>query len=302
MEKITVLLRNRNFIFLLAVACGLLASRGADLMEPLVIPGLAVVMTLSTLGIPNSVFRSPRHLIIPAMKGVIMNYLLLATIIIVISAITIRDESLRTGFILIAAVPPAVAVIPFAAALEGDTSLALLGTLGAYLAAFIILPVITMGLIGVSHIDPVKLAIVMIQLIIIPLLVSRLLIWKGWHKKLERPAGLLTNWSFFIVLYTIIGLNRSALVGQPSLLLPAIMTSFVTIFLMGYLIERIGRIYHVSRKCSDQLNASRHPQKLRPVRWACLDIFQPGGLPAFGHGYDIPYSLCDMARFSPAQA
>lgn len=246
MKKIIVLLHNRNFIFLLAIACGLFAYHGADVMEPLVIPGLAVAMTLSTMGIPNSVFRSPRHLIMPALGGIMMSYVFLATIIIVISAIIIRDESLWTGFVLVAAVPPAVAVIPFASALEGDTTLALLGTMGAYLGAFIILPVITLSLIGVSHIDPVKLTIVMIQLIILPLIASRLLIWTGWHKKLERPSGLLTNWSFFIVLYAIIGLNRSSLVGQPAQILPAAITSFLIIFLTGYLIERVGRIYHVS--------------------------------------------------------
>lgn len=245
MMKISTLFRNRNFIFLLAVFCGILASRGANWTEPLVIPGLAVVMTISTLGIPNSVFRSPRHLIIPALKGIIMNYILLASVIIALSSILIRDESLWKGFILIAAVPPAVAVIPFAAFLEGDKSLALFGTLGAYLAAFIILPIITLGLIGVSHIDPVKLAAVMFQLILIPLLVSRLLLWKGWQKKLERPAGLLTNWSFFIVLYTIIGLNRTSIAGHPLIIIPVAVTSFAVIFLMGYLIEHIGKFYHV---------------------------------------------------------
>lgn len=245
MMKIAAIFRQRNFIFLLAVLCGVLVSGGADWTEPLVIPGLAVVMTISTLGIPNSTFRSPRRLIAPALKGILMNYILLAMVIIILSSIMIRDESLWIGFILIAAVPPAVAVIPFANFLEGDQSLALFGTLGAYLAAFIILPMITLGFIGVSHIDPVKLAAVMFQLIVIPLLLSRLLIWKGWNKKLERPAGLLTNWSFFIVLYTIIGLNRTSLIAQPLIIIPVAVTSFAIIFLTGYLIEHIGQFYHV---------------------------------------------------------
>lgn len=254
MIKISALFSNRNFIFLLAIFAGLIAYHGADWTEPLVIPGLAIVMTISTLGIPNSVFRSPRSLIMPALKGILMNYLILATVIIALSALMIRDEALRVGFILVAAVPPAVAVIPFANLLEGDQTLALIGTVGAYMAALIVMPAITLNLIGASFIEPWKLATVMLELIVLPLLVSRLLLWKGWHKPLARPSGALTNWSFFIVLYTIIGLNRTALVSQPLAIMPVILITFVGIFLMGYLIELIGRYYHIPQETLTSLN------------------------------------------------
>jgi len=254
MAKISALFQNRNFIFLLAIFGGLIAYHGADWTEPLVVPGLALVMTISALNIPNKVFLSPRSLIFPALKGILMNYIVLATVIILLSTAMIHDESLRVGFVLVAAVPPAVAIIPFAAFLEGDNTLALIGTVGAYLAALIIMPVMTLNLIGTSFIEPWKLATIMLELIILPLLVSRLLLWKGWHRPLSRPAGFLTNWSFFIVLYTIVGLNRTSLVSQPSSIIPVVLITFVGLFLTGYLIECVGRLYHIPQETLTSLN------------------------------------------------
>ncbi|MEI6315872.1 MAG: hypothetical protein WCO89_13445, partial [Syntrophus sp. (in: bacteria)] len=66
MTKLKSLLHNRNFIFLLATVIGLLTDKAAPWTEPLILPGLAVVMTVSTLSIPNRAFRSVRTMIMPA--------------------------------------------------------------------------------------------------------------------------------------------------------------------------------------------------------------------------------------------
>jgi len=39
-------------------------------------PGLAVIMTLAVMGIPGSLFRSPRSLVWPTLAGLAMNYVL----------------------------------------------------------------------------------------------------------------------------------------------------------------------------------------------------------------------------------
>ncbi|MDQ5985740.1 MAG: hypothetical protein CSYNP_01456 [Syntrophus sp. SKADARSKE-3] len=254
MTEILALLRNRNFIFVLAVFCGIAGYHGADWTEPLVIPMLAIVMTISALGIPNDAFRPFRHLIVPALKGVLMSYAVSATVILLLSAALIQDESLWKGFVLVAAVPPAVAVIPFVEFLEGNRSLALLGTAGAYLAALAIMPMLTVGLIGETLLDIGKLITVMTFLIIIPLVISRFLLWKGWHKLFRRPSGLITNWSFFIVLYTIVGLNRTALVSNPRAIFPVILISFTTLFVTGYAIEKIAKFYRIPQETITALN------------------------------------------------
>ncbi|MCX5855289.1 MAG: hypothetical protein NTZ24_12115, partial [Deltaproteobacteria bacterium] len=111
MTHLKILLRNRNGIFLLALAAGLALPGAAPVTRHLVLPALALAMTLSTMEIGNEVFVKPRTLLFPALLGIIMSYIILGNIIIGLSALLIRDEALWTGFVLLAAAPPAVAVI-----------------------------------------------------------------------------------------------------------------------------------------------------------------------------------------------
>jgi hypothetical protein len=46
------------------------------------------------------------------MAGIFVNYVVLGGVVLVLSKFFIHDASLWTGFVILAAVPPAVAVIP----------------------------------------------------------------------------------------------------------------------------------------------------------------------------------------------
>ena len=72
--RIKRLLRNRDFILILGLALGLLWGEGAHWTSPLTLPALAVAMTLSVMGIPGTIFRSPRSLAGPALSGIVMTY------------------------------------------------------------------------------------------------------------------------------------------------------------------------------------------------------------------------------------
>jgi BASS family bile acid:Na+ symporter len=74
LKKIYRLLRNRDFLLILAIVLGLLWGQGAKGTQKIVLPALAVVMTLSTMGVSGSVFRSPRTLLVTALAGLAMNY------------------------------------------------------------------------------------------------------------------------------------------------------------------------------------------------------------------------------------
>ena len=56
MFKLLKLLRNRNFIFSIALALGLLLGQGAQWTEQMVLPALAFVMMLSTTSITDVSF------------------------------------------------------------------------------------------------------------------------------------------------------------------------------------------------------------------------------------------------------
>lgn len=106
-------LQNRNFILILSLILGLLWGKAAQWTEGVTLPALAIVMTISTMSVPRSVFRSFRDLLAPAIAGIVMNYLILGTLLLGLNALLIHDEALKVGFVIIAAVPPAIAVIPF---------------------------------------------------------------------------------------------------------------------------------------------------------------------------------------------
>jgi BASS family bile acid:Na+ symporter len=245
MHKALRLLRNRNFILFLALSLGLLWGDAARWTEKVALPALALVMTLSTTGISGRTLRSPRTLLIPVVGGVAMNYAVLGVFLLVLSTFLIQDESLRNGFILLAAVPPAVAVIPFTGFLNGNSTYSLVGTIGCYLGALVIMPLMALGFLGSTSIEPVKLFIIMVELIITPLVLSRILVRTGMASRIESVKGLITNWSFFLVSYTIVGLNRAIFLGQPLSLIPVALIAFASTFLLGFAIEKLAGMLRI---------------------------------------------------------
>ena len=248
MDPLKGFLRNRNAILTSALLIGLFWGKGARWTESITLPALALVMTLSTIGLPTSTFRSYRNLLTPAVIGVVMNYFVLGITLLVLNAILIHDEALRMGFILIAAVPPAVAVIPFTFFLSGDETLSLIGTAGAYLGAIFIMPVSALLFLGPCFVDPMKLAVIMLELIFFPVIVSRLLLRIGLAPRLYSIRGPLTNWSFFLLTYTIVGLNRDLILGHPLSLLPVIVIALASTFILGWGIEKVGLLLRLPEK------------------------------------------------------
>jgi BASS family bile acid:Na+ symporter len=239
------LLKNRDFLLVLAIVLGLFLGQGARWTRDLVIPGLAVIMTLAVMGIPGSLFRSPRSLIWPILAGLALNYGLHGGVILGLSYLLIGEEALRAGFVMVAAAPPAVAVIPFTVILKGDGPFSLVATVGCYLGALLLMPLITFGLLGAGFAAPEKLVWVMIELILAPLAVSRLLRWSGFSDKLKPYQGAVTNWGFFLVTYTIVGLNRTVFLDRPLSILPVFLVALASIFLLGFIIDRIGRLLRI---------------------------------------------------------
>ena len=205
-------------------------------------------MMLSTTSVTGSLFRSPRTLLTPILAGVTLNYVMLGGLILLLSSLLIPEGPLRTGFIVLAAVPPAVGVIPFTGFLDGDVEFSLIACLSCYLVAFIATPLILFTLLGLSAGFQVKLFTTMFQLIIIPLFLSRILVYTGVASRIAPVKGTLLNWSFFLVVYTSVGLNQEVLLSQPSSLIPAAVITVTTTFLLGYLIERAGRILRLDPK------------------------------------------------------
>jgi BASS family bile acid:Na+ symporter len=245
MGRLKNLLLNRDFILILALSLGLFLGQGARWTERLVVPALAVVMTLATMGVPGGVFLAPRSLLLPAFAGVAMNYGVLGGLLLGLNFLLIRDEALRYGFIIMTAVPPAIAVIPFTAILNGNPAFTLIATIGCYLAALVLTPLITLYFIGSGFMESEKIFTLLGELILIPLILSRLLLWSKMAERVEPLKGGITNWGFFLVVYTIVGLNRDLFFAQPLAFLPAAFVALASTFLLGFIIEKTSRFFLV---------------------------------------------------------
>jgi BASS family bile acid:Na+ symporter len=207
-----------------------------------------MLMTVSTLGVTGSTFSSPRSLWGSALVGVGMNYAVLTTFILALNALLVRDTDLRIGFVILAVVPPAVAIVPFTLFLGGNNQFSLLGMIGAYLGALVIAPALAFLLLGSGIISPSKLILIIIELILAPLVLSRILLRIGLDSRLESVKGPITNWGFFLVSYAIVGLNRETILSHPLSLLPAALIAVATTFFLGWIIERIGKYFRVEPK------------------------------------------------------
>ena len=242
------LLNNRNFIFLLAITFGFVLPQAAQWTKILMMPALAFVMMLATINVPNNYFLNPRAILKPSLAGIMMTYVILNGTILLLSALLIGDRNLWIGFVLIAAVPPAVAVIPFTAILEGNVSSTLSGTVASYLAALLIMPLMFWIFIGAGFDDPYKLVRIMLLLIVLPLVLSRMILYFNWQDRLAPVRGSLTNWGFFIVLYSIIGVNRDLIFSQPLTIIPVAGIAFATTFVLGWVIQKTGVLLNVDKE------------------------------------------------------
>lgn len=209
----------------------------ANWTEQLTLPTLALIMTVSVTQISLKEFVPLKSIVRPMLLAVAFNYLILSTVILLLAWWLMPDEELWTGFVILAAVPPAVAVIPFTYILAGNTTLSLIGVIGGYLAALVITPVMARLLVGESFAQPLQLLTILGELIVLPLLLSRLLLRLRLARHIDRWRGTIVNWGFFIVIFTVVGLNRDVFLGEPVVLGLTAAVSVASTFLLGYLIE-----------------------------------------------------------------
>jgi len=215
----------------------LAAGQEAAWIEPLLLPSLAVAMTLSTVSVTNrdlaSIKSSPR----PIFISLLLNYLLMGGIMLLMARWPINDSEIWAGFVTLAAMPPAIAVTPYSYMLGGDTIFSLIGTTGLYLVALGLTPAMIVLLLGANSISPVRLLLILVQLIAIPLAISRALLATGAAQNVIKWRDTAINWATFTTIYIIIGLNRQVFFEQPGILFTVIIITVALTFGLGHAID-----------------------------------------------------------------
>jgi bile acid:Na+ symporter, BASS family len=150
---------------------------------------------------------------------------------------------LREGWIIEAAVPSAVSVVPFTYLMKGDLEPTLVSTAAIYVIALAFTPVLTLLFLG-QPIDEGVLLLYVGLLILLPMGVSRLL------RRVEisqENKGAAINVSFFVLIVAVAGPNRQVFFNDGTLLSGLIAVAIVRIFVIGLLCDWYLRRKHVPR-------------------------------------------------------
>lgn len=237
MNWLKKLFLNRNFILVMAVILGLAVGDWAVYLKKITFYVLAVVMTFSTTGISTRSLFPVKKIIKPFFTGILLNYFVFGTVCITAAWFLMPDKELFYGFVVIAATPPGVAIIPFSGILKGDMNYSILGVLGAFLASVILAPLMVGIFAGSDNVNTLHLFFLMLWLIIIPMLVSRLLLYKKIFPVVTRIRGKVVDWGFAIIIYTAVGLNRDVFFSDFRILLLSSLVLFISVFLLGTVYE-----------------------------------------------------------------
>jgi len=161
---------NRNSILVFAVIAGLIAGDTASILKNYTFLALAITMAFSMTGISMKSLVNPGKMLVPMFVGALLNYVVFGLLLIALAWLLMPTKELFYCFVVIAAAPPGVAIIPFATILKGDVEYAIAGVLGAFLASVFVAPVFVNLFANQQGVSSYSLFIMMVQLVVVPLL------------------------------------------------------------------------------------------------------------------------------------
>jgi len=186
---------------------------------------------------------SPAEELRGIMLSAVMSYGVLGGLV-VLFGLGNADPDIRAGWILMAAVPPAIAVVPITSLLRGNVRRSLISEAVLYFAGLAAVP--GLGLLFLGEAVPVRtLALQTLLLIGVPVLVSRpLRVWKPVHD--VRPVVVCV--SFFFLVLAIAGSTRSTLLRQPDLAASLAFLAFARTIGLGVLVLAVAGLLRTSRE------------------------------------------------------
>jgi len=230
-------LESYSVMMLLGLVLGLITGGLPAYTKEVSMASLAVLMTLSlsTVGLGDARGKAhARH----AIWALLINYGFL-TVIILLVGLPFTGEY-WWGWVLMAAAPSAVSVVPFTTILGGKTSKALFSTAVNYIVALALMPAISLLLIG-SAVSTTSLIVSLLLLIVLPMLASRAM----RRVKISKPLNTsMMNICFAVLIFAVTGANRDAFVGEPMIVLAisaaCVLRTFGTGLGTEWLTRRIG--------------------------------------------------------------
>jgi BASS family bile acid:Na+ symporter len=194
-------------MMLLGLALGMLLGGFPSHTKEISMISLALLMTLSLSNVRLGETRGRDHVEHSA-RALLINYGLLTGVILAIGLFFSRDY--WWGWVLMAAAPSAISIVPFTAVIGGQTTKALFSTAVNYLAALLLMPIITLILIG-SSVSSESLVTSLLLLILLPMAASRMVMRLDVSKSANT---MMINISFAVLIFAVTGANRDAFLGD----------------------------------------------------------------------------------------
>jgi len=140
---------------------------------------------------------------------------------------------LGMGWMLVASVPAAIAIVPYSERMSGNMRIALHGEIAIYLLAIALTPAIAVITLG-ANVDVFELLKTLLLLILIPMGLSRIV------RRLKLGAktkGMATNLAFMMFFMVVVGANRGIFFGEPMTVFVLAAASFTAVFIVGHLVD-----------------------------------------------------------------
>jgi predicted Na+-dependent transporter len=240
------LLLKRNSILVLGVVLGFVLWPLAQYTRWLIIPALAVAMMLAVSRNNLKEIFSLRAIGRPLLGVLLLNFVILGGLNVLAGELFTREQMLRAGFLILAASPPAIAITPFSYELSADVRFSAAAAITGYLASLAIMTLMVNVFLGGQY-QPLSLFLTLVELIILPLIASQVMRLSGVTRHTEKYHGTVINWCFFLVVFSVVGLNRNLIVGSPRYLLAPAAAAFISIFVLGQVIRAVSKKLKIAR-------------------------------------------------------
>jgi BASS family bile acid:Na+ symporter len=238
------ILRNSSLLLIIFVVLAFIFPKPAIIMKFLLIPILILSMTLSLQGTKIGRLRRDNRRTI--LWLILLNFVLLSGVLI-LSSFLITNKDFKEGMIVLAAVPPAIAVITAAFLLKADTEKALLAEAACYMLSLVLTPLIIWFFFR-SQVNIWELVRILLLLIILPFILAKGLDWVKKKLSIKYDFKEVANLVFAIAFYMSVALAVSNILASLSAVAVVLVIIIISTFGLGVGILFLGKKFKVDKK------------------------------------------------------
>ena len=200
---------------------------------------IAMIFSLTNVKISQLDFKKEGKNFIVSLA---LNFGFLSSVILLLGLFFPKE--IWNGFVVMAAVPPAIMIAPLTRVIKGNISLSFFSLSAIYLISIFFTPVLIF-VFSSEIIDIYGLLQNILLLIVLPLLVSRLVMK---IKISEKKVHFITNICFFILVFSIMGKNQGFLLYNSYILVLLFVAMFIRTFAVGSLVLSLGQKFGMLRR------------------------------------------------------